>query len=149
MSDENRNERLTPSIEDYLEAIYVLDKKERGVRSIDVAEHLHVAKPSVNRALKSLVESGMIEQERYSLIYLTDDGRKMAKEIYHRHRTIKEFLMNVLLLDEHQAEDEACKIEHVVSDLTIERLHKVMIACGSSQNEETLKRIFSNDQLDD
>lgn len=115
-------DKLTPSIEDYLEAIYVLDRADKGVRSVDVADKLHVAKPSVNRALKSLVESGLIEQQRYSVIYLTDQGKEQARKILHRHTIIKSFLMNILGLDDLRADEEACKIEHVVSEDTIKRL---------------------------
>lgn len=116
-------EKLTPSIEDYLEAIYVLDRADKGVRSVDVADKLHVAKPSVHRALKSLVEGGLIEQQRYSVIYLTDEGKAQARRILHRHTVIKSFLMDVLGLDGNRADEEACKIEHVVCEETIKRLN--------------------------
>lgn len=115
-------DRLTPSIEDYLEAIYVLDQADKGVRSVDVADKLRVAKPSVNRALKSLVEGGLIEQQRYSVIYLTDQGKEQARKILHRHTVIKGFLTDVLGLDDERADEEACKIEHVVCEDTVDRL---------------------------
>jgi DtxR family Mn-dependent transcriptional regulator len=115
-------DKLTPSIEDYLEAIYVLNQDRKGVRSVDVADKLRVAKPSVNRALKSLVEGGLIEQERYSVIYLTDLGKEQAKKILHRHTVIKRFLTDVLGLSDERADDEACKIEHVVCEDTVDRL---------------------------
>jgi DtxR family Mn-dependent transcriptional regulator len=117
-----QQDKLTPSIEDYLEAIYVLDQKERGVRSVDVADKLKVAKPSVNRALKSLVDGGLIEQQRYSVIYLTKQGKEQARKILHRHTVIKRFLMDVLGLDDLRADEEACKIEHVVCEDTVNRL---------------------------
>ncbi len=115
-------DKLTPSIEDYLEAIYVLDQADKGVRSVDVADKLRVAKPSVNRALKSLVEGGLIEQQRYSVIYLTDQGKEQARKILHRHTVIKGFLTDVLGLDDERADEEACKIEHVVCEDTVDRL---------------------------
>lgn len=115
-------DKLTPSIEDYLEAIYVLNQDKKGVRSVDVADKLRVAKPSVNRALKSLVEGGLIEQQRYSVIYLTDLGKEQAKKILHRHTVIKRFLTDVLGLGDERADDEACKIEHVVCEDTVDRL---------------------------
>jgi len=117
-----QQDKLTPSIEDYLEVIYVLDQKERGVRSVDVADKLKVAKPSVNRALKSLVDGGLIEQQRYSVIYLTKQGKEQARKILHRHTVIKRFLMDVLGLDDLRADEEACKIEHVVCEDTVNRL---------------------------
>lgn len=117
-------DKLTPSIEDYLEAIYVLDQADKGVRSVDVADKLRVAKPSVNRALKSLVEGGLIEQQRYSVIYLTDQGKQQARKILHRHTVIKGFLTDVLGLDDERADEEACKIEHVVCEDTVDRLNE-------------------------
>lgn len=115
--------KLTPSTEDYLETIYVLDRAEKGVRSVDVADKLKVAKPSVNRALKNLVDEGLIQQERYSVIYLTEQGKQQAKKILHRHTIIKSFLMNILGLDDERADEEACKIEHVMSEDTVDRLN--------------------------
>ncbi len=113
---------LTPAIEDYLEAIYLLDTEQKGVRSIDVATHLLVSKPSVNKALRSLSASNLATQEKYSLIHLTEDGREKAREIINRHRTIKEFLLNILKVSEQTAEKEACLIEHAMSNETVSKM---------------------------
>jgi len=122
------NELLTPSIEDYLEAIYRLSNQGMGgVRSIDVASMLQVAKPSVNRALKNLADSNMILQEPYALIYLTEDGAHKAEEIFTRHRTIQQFLHQILKVEEPKAEDEACRIEHAMSNQTVELMRKFML----------------------
>lgn len=115
-------EKLTPSTEDYLEAIYVLDNEGTGVRSVDVANFLEVAKPSVNRALKNLADSGFITQQRYSLIYLTKEGASKAKEVLNRHETIQYFLGKILGVDEGVAAKEACLIEHVMSNDTVEKM---------------------------
>lgn len=118
--------KLTPSTEDYLETIYVLDRLDKGVRSVDVADKLKVAKPSVFRALKNLAEEGLIHQERYSVIYLTDQGKQQAKKILRRHTVIKGFLTDVLGLEYELADEEACNIEHVISEDTVDRLKEHM-----------------------
>ncbi len=135
---------LTPSTEDYLEAIFVLEKKDGGARSIDVAHHLGVAKPSVNRALKNLLENGYIRQEKYALIYLTDEGRQIAEQIFFRHSTVKRFLTDFLFLDSEQAENEACKIEHVVSEVTVDRLRKLMIIFNQKNQLNKLENRFKS-----
>jgi Mn-dependent DtxR family transcriptional regulator len=118
---------LTPSTEDYLEMIYRLsDQGKSGVRSIDVANHLHVAKPSVNRALRNLTEGGWITQEPYALIYLSEAGVVRAGGIFNRHRTLHAFLHDVLGVVEPIAEDDACKMEHVVSEQTMDALQQFM-----------------------
>jgi len=118
---------LTPSTEDYLETIYRLsDLGKTGVRSIDVANQLQVAKPSVNRALRNLTEGGWITQEPYALIYLTETGLSRADGIFNRHRTLQLFLRDVLGVAEPVAEDDACKMEHVVSEQTMHALQQFM-----------------------
>ncbi|MBN2850990.1 MAG: metal-dependent transcriptional regulator [Erysipelotrichaceae bacterium] len=118
---------LSPSSEDYLEAIYRLSMLGKtGVRSSDVASLLKVAKPSVNRALKMLTDGGWITQEPYALIYLTEEGLKTAESIFSRHRTLQLFLREVLKVEEPIAEDDACKMEHVISDETMKAIHSFM-----------------------
>lgn len=118
---------LTPSTEDYLETIYRLsDLGKTGVRSIDVANQLQVAKPSVNRALRHLTEGGWITQEPYALIYLTGSGLNRAEGIFDRHRTLQVFLRDVLGVGEPVAEEDACKMEHVISEQTMYALQQFM-----------------------
>jgi DtxR family transcriptional regulator, Mn-dependent transcriptional regulator len=120
---------LSPSTEDYLETIYRLsDLGKTGVRSIDVANLLQVAKPSVNRALRNLTEGGWITQEPYALIYLTETGQNRAAGIFNRHRTLQLFLRDVLGVAEPFAEDDACKMEHVISEQTLHALQQFMSA---------------------
>jgi len=114
--------KVTPSLEDYLEAIYNLSLKTQGVRLVDVSELLNISKPSVSKALDTLKQMDFIIHERYSLIYLTKSGEKRAKEVTSRHHVIKEFLQVVLKLEEHNAEEEACKIEHAMSNNTVAKI---------------------------
>ncbi len=99
----------------YLEAILVLAKKSGYVRSIDVSEYLGYSKPSVSRAMGILREGGYILVEKDGAITLTDSGRKLAETIYERHTVLSELLIR-LGVDEKTATDDACRIEHVISD---------------------------------
>ena len=99
----------------YLEAILVLAKKNGYVRSIDVSEYLGYSKPSVSRAMGILREGGYILMEKDGAITLTDSGKKLAETIYERHTVLSELLIR-LGVDEKTATDDACRIEHVISD---------------------------------
>ena len=99
----------------YLEAILVLAKKSGYVRSIDVSEYLGYSKPSVSRAMGILREGGYILMEKDGAITLTDSGKKLAETIYERHTVLSELLIR-LGVDEWTATDDACRIEHVISD---------------------------------
>lgn len=99
----------------YLEAILVLAKKSGYVRSIDVSGYLGYSKPSVSRAMGILREGGYILMEKDGAITLTDSGKKLAETIYERHTVLSELLIR-LGVDERTATDDACRIEHVISD---------------------------------
>ena len=99
----------------YLEAILVLAKKSGYVRSIDVSGYLGYSKPSVSRAMGILREGGYILMEKDGAITLTDSGKKLAETIYERHTVLSELLIR-LGVDEKTATDDACRIEHVISD---------------------------------
>lgn len=111
------------SAEDYLEAVLKL-RTEKGIaRSIDIAGMLHVTKPSVSIAMKKLRESGYVYVEENGSLALTPQGEEIAKRIYERHRVLTEVLM-ALGVDAETASEEACKIEHDLSDDTFARIKK-------------------------
>ena len=106
---------LLESGEMYLETILVLSQKRNAVRSIDVAEEMSFSKPSVSRAMGILKKGGYIEIDSLGHITLTDAGRDVAERIYERHRILAEILMR-LGVDERTASEDACKMEHYISD---------------------------------
>ena len=106
---------LKESGEMYLESIYVLSKTKDVVRSIDIAEHMNFSKPSVSRAVGLLKNEGYINIDKDGHIYLTDAGLSQADKIYDRHTVLSQALI-LLGVDEKTAEDDACKIEHIISD---------------------------------
>ena len=110
-------EKLSKSHEDYLEAIVMLGgTAEEPVRSVDVAKKLGVSKASVNKAVTLLKEKGFLDQPYYGDITLTKGGYEYAVSVYRRHRYLRGFLEHALGIDPEIAEDEACLMEHAISD---------------------------------
>ena len=118
--------KIQESGENYLETILLLEMRNGTVRAVDIANELSYSKPSVTRAMGVLKKAGLVDQELYGTIQLTEAGRKRANEIYDRHVLIKEFLMTVLSLDARTAETDACRIEHIVSQTTIDRIRALL-----------------------
>lgn len=103
------------SQEDYLEAILVLAQKTPSVRSVDIAEHLGFSKASVSRAMSQLVDFGLAQMDESKFIVLTEKGRAQAERVYEKHLFFKNILTSAGIEEERAAED-ACKIEHAISD---------------------------------
>lgn len=108
---------VNESKEMYLETILLLSKKGGTVRSIDISEYMGYSKPSVSRAMNILKDEGYIEADYRDGIVLTDKGRKKAAEVYDRHTTLTK-MFEALGVDEKTAADDACKIEHCISNKT-------------------------------
>lgn len=110
--------------EDYLETILLLHKKTGFVRSVDIANELNYSKPSISRAMTILRENGLITVETGGQILLTDKGREKAEAVYDRHVIITEFFERILGVSPENAEHDACKIEHIISDESYGKLKK-------------------------
>lgn len=108
--------------ENYLETILMLHQKQGYVRSIDIANELGFTKPSVSRAMSILKNGGYIVVESSGNIVLTEKGNKKAGEIYERHLYITKFLQKTLNISEELAAQDACRIEHIISQETFERI---------------------------
>ena len=109
------------SAEDYLEAILMIREKKGYVRSIDVANHMHVSKPSVSYATKKLRENGFITFNEDGMILLTDSGLEIAANIYKRHKVLTGIFKHLGVPEEIAAED-ACKVEHDLSAETFDAI---------------------------
>lgn len=116
-------EKNQKSSEDYIEAVYVLSG-DSGVRITDVATFLKVSKPSVHNALHKLITLGWAVQKNYGTIALTMDGEKVASGVYKKHLAVKKLLTDVLGVSEKTANDDACQIEHCISEETTQKLLK-------------------------
>lgn len=108
--------------EDYLETILRLQQQMAQVRSIDVAHALDYSKPSVSRAMKILSEKGLIYMDGKKYIHLTDLGLAKAENVARRHRLIQAALVEIFGVSPDVAEEDACRIEHIVSEETIEKI---------------------------
>ncbi len=113
--------KISSSLENYLEIILELSREQEIVRVTDIANRLSVAKASVNRALGELKKIALLEQQRYGTIALTVAGESYAREVHSKHHLFYDFLREVLGVSAIVAEEDACKLEHVVSQETIEK----------------------------
>lgn len=116
---------LQESGEMYLETIYVLSQTSPTVRGIDVADYMGYSKPSVSRGIGLLREEGLVKNDKDGNIRLTEAGEIMAKRIYERHTVLTKMLMN-LGVDEKTAADDACRMEHYISEATFDAIKKHM-----------------------
>ena len=115
--------RLQESGEMYLESIYVLSKAQGTVRSIDISEYMGYSKPSVSRAVNLLKNGGYITMDKDNLISLTESGMEIAQKIFERHTLIANLLIRLGVSEKTAAED-ACKLEHAISDESFEALKR-------------------------
>jgi len=111
---------ITPTMEDYLEAIYNLSKEKTAIRVRDISKKLDVKMPTVTNMLKTLSEKGLIDYEKYEYLELTVKGSDVGQEIDQRHQIFRRFLTDILKIDYNQADEDACKMEHAVSPATLE-----------------------------
>ena len=107
--------KIHASGEDYLEAVLILQKQKGTVRSVDVARHLEVTKPSVCNAVATLRDGGFLTMDEDYSLHLTDVGREVAEQTYEKHRFFTDRLIEAGV-DPDTAERDACRIEHVISD---------------------------------
>lgn len=115
--------RLQESGEMYIETIYVLSQQQSVVRAIDVGEHMGFSKPSVSRALGLLKNGGYVVADKDGHLSLTERGLEVASKMYERHTLLTRFLVS-LGVDEAVATEDACRIEHVISDESFEAIKK-------------------------
>ena len=121
---------LQESGEMYLETIYVLSQKTSSVRGIDIADHLGYSKPSVSRAMGLLKDEGLVKKDSNGYYKLTEAGEILAKRIYERHTVLTKMFIN-LGVDEATAAEDACRVEHYISDKTFDAIKAHMMKCGS------------------
>ncbi len=131
-----RKNRISSSLEDYLEVIYHLISKNKIARAKEIASNLNVANSSVSGALHNLKEKGLINYAPYEVITLTTEGEIYAKEIVRCHEILSDFFTNILLIDKKSAEKAACKMEHAVTSDILEQFIKFIEFIKQSPCEE-------------
>ena len=123
-------EKITYAAEDYLKAIYFLQMQNDNVRVTDLAGRLSVSKPSVTRAVNKLKQKNFVEHENYGLLKLTANGFSYAENIVMRHDVLIKFLCDLLGVEKKIARIEACKLEHAMSNATINKLRRYLREVG-------------------
>ena len=122
---DNNNLIVRESAENYLKTILILHKKYGEVRSIDVANELGVSKPSVSIAMKKLRNEGLVSMDENRNLVLTEAGLEYATAIFERHEVLEKFLTDVLNVDEETAHNDSCRLEHLVSAETLNRVREI------------------------
>lgn len=131
----NEELELSENLEDYLEVIYQLETTEKVARAKDIAANLGIKPGSVTGGLKALDKKGLINYQPYAYITLTDAGKKIAEEITNRHRILNQFLHEVLQVDAKTADATACRIEHVIDKVTLQRLGCLVDFMGNANSK--------------
>ena len=115
--------KTTKSMEDFLETLLMLEEAGEPLETTRVAAHLHISKPAVHQMGHELIDRGLITRIDYGPMKLTPEGREVAKQMLHRHKTLKKFLLN-LGISEETAENDCCEIEHVISEETFRAIEE-------------------------
>ena len=121
MAEKTNDKNLTSTQEDYLEAILVLTEKRVVARNMELSSKLGVRRATVTRALKLLTQKGLVNHEMNGYVTLTDEGKAIAEDISARHELFKHFFRDILNLEEDEADEVACKIEHTVSGNALQK----------------------------
>lgn len=118
---------MTPSLEDYLETVYLLVDEKKVARVKDVSDRLGVKKPSVINAVRELESRGFLNHEKYGYIDLTETGSQEAQKILKKHLMLKRFLFELIGVSDENAEKDACRIEHYLSDESLQKMEVFML----------------------
>lgn len=118
-------EKNSASQEDYLELIYELSQKYPDFKAVDIANEMNISRASVSEALQKLANQDLIVYEKYKPAVLTKKGLKIAKEVALKHKTLCKFFQYFLHLSEEDAQINACRIEHVITDTAFERIKEI------------------------
>ena len=133
-------EKLAPRLEDYLETIYLLEKKNGVARVKEIALERNVRMSAVTEVLKKLSERGYVHYEPYGFVKTTEKGKIYAENLYRKHKTIIDFMKTVLQLPEEIAEKEGCLMEHHLSPETVERIRKLTKFFRQRRLQEEFKK---------
>lgn len=133
-----KNKKITASLEDYLEAIYNITRKKKVVKAIEIANALDVKKSSVTEALQNLSKRELIYYAPYEPISLTSKGEALAIEVVKKHESLRVFIEDILGLENKEARENACRMEHVISEKLYDKMVEFteIIKNYSSSNSE-------------
>ncbi|MBR1680473.1 metal-dependent transcriptional regulator [bacterium] len=118
--------KLSASIEDYLETIYEQLEKSHKIKAVDIAKKMNISRASVTEALQKLAQKGYIIYEKNHPIELTEKGILIAKEVMHKHRVLCDFFTKILKIAHDEAEINACRIEHVITQTAFDKIYELV-----------------------
>lgn len=145
MSPHRRDKNgLSANMEDYLETIYFQDLEGHPAKVKNIADSMGVSKPSVTEALSVLQDRGLVLHQKYGDIELTEKGRREADRIYRKHKMFQQLFEEVLGVPSEQAEDDACKVEHLVSETTVERVKLFLDFIESPEGNGSVVKAFED-----
>ncbi len=136
-----KNSNLTAGLEDYIEVIYIASIEHREIKGVELAKMLNISRASVSEALAKLVSKGLIEYESYGNITLTKKGISLAKKVYAKHNILRAFFETVLGINTEEASENACKIEHIVSQDILDKIEKLTLFCN--ENPDIMEKFKS------
>lgn len=144
-----KKKKISASLEDYLEAIYKIIEEKQGVKAIEISRRLGVGRSSVTEALKVLAEKKLVNYGRYDVISLTPAGEKVAEKVILKHKVLYEFFTEILGVDNKQAQENACVIEHVITEDILKRLISFIefnkqFYCEKHNYLEEFKKFYEN-----
>ncbi len=116
---------VSPAMEDYLETILLLERQGGAARVTDIANRMGVAKSSVHTALHNLSDKGLLIQEHYGTVHLTEEGARVASGIYSRHKALVSFFEHIVGVSGETAEKDACAVEHIISQDSMARIREL------------------------
>jgi DtxR family Mn-dependent transcriptional regulator len=128
--------KLSESLEDYLEAILVIEEEKRVARPKDISRRLAVSPPAVTAALQNLAARGLVNYAPYEVVTLTASGRRLAEDVWHRHKTLRRLFTDVLQLDADEAGEVACHMEHSLPPHVLDRLVEFIDFIGQNPHGE-------------
>ena len=131
MVNNSMSKNLSSGLEDYIETIYISSQSGIVLNGAELARKLNISRASVSEALSKLISLGLIEYKPYGSIKLTLKGEEKAKTVYSKHGLLKNFFENVLQVSEKEASENACRIEHIISENILNRIRKLNDYCKS------------------
>lgn len=120
------NNKHTASTEDYLEVMYEFTSNNLKFKAVDIANKLKISRASVSEALQKLSEQGLVVYQKYKPAALTEKGEQIAKEVFYKHKTLCAFFKKILNLSEEEAQINACRIEHVITDNAFDKIREII-----------------------
>ena len=121
-----RSKNITASIEDYLETIYEQLEKTHKIKAVDIAKKMNISRASVTEALQKLAQKEYLIYEKNHPIELTEKGVEIAKEVMHKHRILCDFFIKIVKIDNDEAEINACRIEHVITQNAFDKISELV-----------------------